>query len=300
MNKKIDKFLLGLLWLLAATLGICFWFNTKYGFDIFSKSHWQHLAYMQASQNPVQTEFYISLIVSVFITVFVLHILVRPKLRKFQVKNTLPQSSHVYIPKKNAPTPQRPMAAAKPAPQSIQPDTQSGTFTRPARLNIPQQSFHPPRSTYVAPPVATTMHQPPTPKQDYQELESIFTAAGYTITKKPNVPNNPVALVAIGAYEKLWIGGVGISIQQMQTVIDKLQQIFADTLDEIMIDVTGFIVSPTRTPNDTNTNILLFKSVHDLQQYVFAHRNQPDATDEESIRAFETYINTVMDYIGKI
>ena len=107
-------------------------------------------------------------------------------------------------------------------------------------------------------------------------------------------------MVAIGSGEKLWIGGVGISVQQMQTTINKLQQIFSDTLDEIIIDLSGFIVSPNRSDNTPAGNILTFNTVQELYQYMSAHKNPTTDTDPESIRAFETYINTVMDYIGKI
>ena len=100
--------------------------------------------------------------------------------------------------------------------------------------------------------------------------------------------------------EKLWIGGVGISVQQMQNVIGKLEQIFSDTLDEIIIDINGFIVSPNRSDNTPAGNILTFNTVQELYQYMSAHKNPTTDTDPESIRAFETYINTVMDYIGKI
>ena len=107
-------------------------------------------------------------------------------------------------------------------------------------------------------------------------------------------------MVAIGSGEKLWIGGVGISVQQMQNVIGKLEQIFSDTLDEIIIALSGFIVLPNRADNTTAGNILMFNTAPELYQYMSAHRNPTDDTDPESIRAFETYINTVMDYIGKI
>ena len=300
MNKKFDKILLSMLWLIASTLGVCFWFNTKFGFDIFARSHWQHLAYMQASQQPIQTSFYISLIVSVFIMIIVLHNLVRPRFRKIKIKQSQPQSSLIYVKKTSENKPQQ-MATSKP----VQIQTPSGPMTRPPRLNIPQNTMRPPQNTthIVAPPVQHIMAQQNTTPQTQpiiNDLKKIFTSTGYTVTKNPNIPNSPVSLVAIGASEKLWIGGVGISIQQMQNVIGKLEQIFSDTLDEIIIDINGFIVSPNRSDNTPAGNILTFNTVQELYQYMSAHKNSTEDTDPESIRAFETYINTVMDYIGKI
>lgn len=302
MNRKFDNILLGMLWLIASTLGVCFWFNTKFGFDIFSRSHWQHLAYMQASQQPIQTSFYISLVVSVFIMIIVLHNLIRPRFRKIKFKQNQPQSSMIYVQKtsetKNQ-QPQQQMAVNKPA--QIQPS--SGPMTRPPRLNIPQNTMWPSQNTahIVAPPMQPARQQNPQSMQPIiNDLKKIFTSTGYTVTKNPTAPNTPISLVAIGSGEKLWIGGVGISVQQMQTTINKLQQIFSDTLDEIIIDLSGFIVSPNRSDNTPAGNILMFNTVQELYQYMSAHKNPTTDTDPESIRAFETYINTVMDYIGKI
>jgi hypothetical protein len=301
MNKKFDKILLGMLWLIASTLGVCFWFNTKFGFDIFSRSHWQHLAYMQASQQPIQTSFYISLIVSVFIMIIVLHNLIRPRFRKIKFKQNQPQSSMIYVQKtsETKQQPQQQMAVNKPA--QIQPS--SGPMTRPPRLNIPQNTMRPPQNTahIVAPPMQPARQQNPQSMQPIiNDLKRIFTSTGYTVTKNPTAPNTPISLVAIGSGEKLWIGGVGISVQQMQKTINKLQQIFSDTLDEIIIDLSGFIVSPNRSDNTPAGNILMFNTVQELYQYMSTHKNPTTDTDPESIRAFETYINTVMDYIGKI
>lgn len=302
MNRKFDNILLSMLWLIASTLGVCFWFNTKFGFDIFSRSHWQHLAYMQASQQPIQTSFYISLIVSVFIMIIVLHNLIRPRFRKIKFKQNQPQSSMIYVQKtsetKNQ-QPQQQMAVNKPA--QIQPS--SGPMTRPPRLNISQNTMRPPQNTahIVAPPMQPARQQNPQSMQPIiNDLKKIFTSTGYTVTKNPTAPNTHISLVAIGSGEKLWIGGVGISVQQMQTTINKLQQIFSDTLDEIIIDLSGFIVSPNRSDNTPAGNILTFNTVQELYQYMSAHKNPTEDTDPESIRAFETYINTVMDYIGKI
>lgn len=302
MNKKIDNILLGTLWLIASTLAACFWFNTKFGFDIFSRSHWQHLAYMQASQKPVQISFYLSLIIFVFIILFVLYILVHPKFRKIKITQNQPQSSMMYIHKTSeTQLPKKQSLEKKPNQEPSQPIQ----LVRPPRLNIPQNTMRPPQNTthIVAPPVQHVITQQNTTPQTQliiNDLKKIFTSTGYTITKKPTIPNNPVSLVAIGAFENLWIGGVGVSVQQMQNVINKLEQIFSDTLDEILININGFIVSPNLSDNTPAGKILTFNTTQELYLYMSAHKNLTDDTDQESIRAFETYINTVMDYIGKI
>lgn len=293
MNKKFDNILLGTLWLIAAMLGACFWFNSQFGFDIFSKSHWHHLAYMQASQQPVQTSFYISLVTIVVVTLVVLHILVRPKFRKIKIKQTQPQSSLVYV-HKTSQSSQRPQQTQNNTNSQPQKFTQYESMARPPRLNIPQATSHPQNVTYVAAPRITS------PQSGNDDLRKIFTSSGYVVTKNPNMPNSPISLVAIGSSENLWIGGVGISIQQMQTIINKLEQIFSDTLEEIMINLNSFIISPNSTNGENSGRTLIFNSTQELYQYMMNHKNISDASDQESIKAFETYINTVMDYIGKI
>ena len=85
MRDKLDNFLLATLWIFASTLGVCFWFNIRFGFNIFSSAHWHHLAYMQASQNPVSPTFYISIVISVIVVICGLYLLIRPRFRKFKI-----------------------------------------------------------------------------------------------------------------------------------------------------------------------------------------------------------------------
>ena len=56
MRNKLDNLLLGLLWILVSLLGLCFWFNIQFGFNLLSSSHWQHLSYMQATRTPITRE----------------------------------------------------------------------------------------------------------------------------------------------------------------------------------------------------------------------------------------------------
>ena len=89
MRNKFDNILLGTLWLLLSTLGACFWFNTQFGFNILSGTHWRHLAYMQVTQTQIKPLFYISMIIAVFCIVFGLYLLIRPRfcLPCFSAKN---------------------------------------------------------------------------------------------------------------------------------------------------------------------------------------------------------------------
>ncbi len=299
MRDKLDNFLLAILWLLASMLGVCFWFNIRFGFNIFSSAHWHHLAYMQAAQNPVSPLFYISMVISVIVVLSGLYLLVRPRLRKFR------------IPTRNVPT-HIPTVAQKPVAQtqhthtnnpptpsvapSATPDTttMAPTLTRPPRLNIaitPQ--------LFSAPPPQPTSATPA--QNDWPEIREIFESAGYTVKGTPRIGATQTAILAIGTGEVLWLGAVGIPTTALQSAIDTINQIFSDTLDDIIINVNGFVISAPDATAPGAPNILTFDTPNALRQYMNEHRNPPlDEDDNGNFDAFSAYISTVIDYIGKI
>ena len=326
MREKLDNFLLSFLWIIVATLGACFWFNIRFGFNIFSGSHWRHLAYMQATQTPVHPIFYVSMIVAVVVLLGGLYILVKPRIRKIkfahkniQHTNTPPQTTPQAAIPTPTPTPApntlpavtpavtpaatqviesapasapviEPIPTPTPAPQSI--STPSPSMARPARLNIPASpAWNLPDANKATP--ATT--QP----QDWPELREIFDSAGYTTKETPRIGNVRIALLAIGADENLWIGAVGISTEAMKTATDKLHNIFIDTLEDIEIHIHGFVISATDGASPTHPEILTFDTPDALRQYMSGHTNPSLTEDErENFDAFSTYISTVVEYLG--
>ena len=78
MNKQIEHLLLSVLACISVLLGLTFWLNTQFGFNLFSSQHWHELASIQASNAPIAKSFYISMFVAVFILVFCLYIINRP------------------------------------------------------------------------------------------------------------------------------------------------------------------------------------------------------------------------------
>ena len=299
MRDKLDNFLLATLWIFASTLGVCFWFNIRFGFNIFSSAHWHHLAYMQASQNPVSPAFYISMVISVIVVICGLYMMIRPRFRKFKIpvrKTHKPspniQSQHI------APQPapiQTPTVAQTPAPTSEPapaPVSTAPTLTRPPRLNIA---------------VTPQLHSAPLPQQTIQtpsmasELREIFHGAGYTVKNNPRIGTTQTELFAIGTNEVLWIGAVGIPTTDLQRAIDTVNQIFSDTLDDIIINVNGFIISAPDANAPGAPDILTFDNIDALRQYMNEHKNPPLGEDDNgNFEAFSAYISTVIDYLGKI
>lgn len=293
MRNKFDNLLLGMLWILVSTLGLCFWFNIKFGFNLLSSSHWQHLSYMQATRTPITPIFYISLVVGVFFIIFGLYLLIRPKFRKIKLpvqdSNTTPQPSITQQ----------------------QTDNEFG-LSRPKRLTGASYTDTPEQAGFVAPtspltaPVATTpppqIQVPTTHAQadDFSEINEIFESTGYTVKRAPRIQGYQTALLAIGTNETVWMGAVGIETSTMQSMVDTVRQIFHDTLDDIEITINGFVIDAHDTSAPAPT-ILTFATTEQLRQYMQEHPNPPTDPDMvENFNAFSEYISTVIDYLGRL
>lgn len=142
MKIRIDNILLCILWLLAITLGTSFWFNTVFGFNIFSTNHWQYLAYLQAAHTPIKTGFYISMVVIVFIAIFGLYLVVRPRRRKIRLPIT--RISHDTEKKRPNPPSTQPAADTDASTLDIMPGTVQQPVHTP-KHTAPSASMRPPR-----------------------------------------------------------------------------------------------------------------------------------------------------------
>lgn len=325
MKNRIDSILLGLLWLLAVTLGASFWFNTNYGFNIFSAPHWQYLAYLQAAQMPVKTGFYISLAAAVFVAILGLYILVRPRFKKIRLP-IIKLRKHAKTDGGNAKT-QTNVVAAPPPPATATDTTQSvvvlppaqspaktnsdvatqprpmPSSARPPRLHLPTMSGShistPPAPTLTEAPIAPLAA--PIPSQDQPEIRNIFERAGYTVKKNIKIAGVPTALIAIGTNETLWIGSVGVKTSDLRRAMDYLSQVFSDTLDDIYIGINGFVISAPDAATSEFQDILMFNTTTELGKYMASHKNPPVPSDDQgNFDAYSEYIDTVINYVGKL
>ena len=302
MNRKIENILLGVLWLLGATLGTCFWFNTRFGFNLFSSAHWEYLAMQQATRAPISFWFYFSFVAATFITLFGLYLLIRPRLRKINFsKPTLhiPQQTTTSVANQQATV--QPVVTPVAEPQTTQ--SSQPTLTRPPRLNIaPSNTFAPAPQTPVA--NAPVQHTPQTAQQstqDGEKLREIFSLAHYIIKKEPRINGIQMSVLAIGTDEVLYLGATDISTQQMNYCADKLSQVFSDTLDGVEIHINPFVLRPTDSPTPSDTDILTFDTLSSVRDYMKEHTNPPlPADDDGNFDAYSDYISTVIDYIGKL
>ena len=165
-------------------------------------------------------------------------------------------------------------------------------LTRPPRLNIAVT----PQLFSVPPP-----QQVATPQNDWSEIRDIFESAGYTFKGTPRIGTITSAPIAIGTGEVLWLGAIGVPTSALGAAIDTLNQIFSDTLDNIIININGFVIDAPDAATPTTPGILTFDTPASLRQYMSEHTNPPLAEDDiENFDAFSAYISTVIDYIGKI
>jgi len=312
MKRQIDYFLLGILWLLAVTLGASFLFNIRFGFDIFALQHWGYLGQLQASNTPINTWFYIYLVLIAFILIFGLYLIARPRTRNIRLNDAVygapgnTQSTLNMVANVPAPAPHPDSPAAEPilanspipAPQSPQPPAADN---RPPRLILPTSATTSrPPVTPVAPPAPAHNPRPqafnPVPDDEFPDIENIFKAAGYTIKKPPKVGPVRPALFAIGGEETLWVGAVGISTSMLAESVAKMQKTFKDTLEDVPIKINAFVINPAAT---STGDIMAFGSADALREYMAAHPADENA-DQENFEAYSEYIDTVSEYFNKI
>lgn len=316
MRIRLDNILLCVLWLLAVTLGTCFWFNTVFGFDIFSASHWQYVASLQAAQNPIKPGFYVSMAVAIFITIFGLYLVVRPRKRRIRLpivrvsKQNSDSTSATNNNTQNVPVTPAPIAnndastldimgaEVQPAPQTPTQPTPPPT-ARPPRLVLPTLNGNFMSAHQTTTPARNIAQQQS--ESDATALREIFSGAGYTVKPNTRVNGIQTALIAIGTNETMWLGCVGVKTTDVRAIIEKFQQVFADTLDETYISVNGFAVAAPDAATSEFQDILMFNKIDEVREYMRANPNPPTPADDDGMfDAYSQYIDAVITHIGKI
>ena len=91
MKKHFEIILLDVLWLSATILFANFWFDIRFGFNIFYGAHWHYLAVQQLTHGTILPLFYISIALFVALGVSGLYLISRPRLRKIDFSADAPQ-----------------------------------------------------------------------------------------------------------------------------------------------------------------------------------------------------------------
>lgn len=298
LHERINCILLGTLWTLAIVLVLDFWLNTAYNFNMFSNAHWQFVANIQASHQPIASGFYIAIIIAICACIIGLYVLLRPRFRKIILTSPQPVV---------APTPQQAITPTNTSAESG--DTQQSTSTpivapqpklqRPPHLHIQMHNtITSPKPVQAQPMPSITKNTQKEPRYTH-EFREIFTKNGYRVLTPKTISGIPLSLIALGTNETLWIGACDISHEQMVNVILDFKAVFKETLEDIEIDINGFIINPS--DNDTVESVLDFDSVPELSDAIDENPNEPESdADKESgnMDAFAGYIETVLTYLG--
>lgn len=313
MRNFLEKFLISFLLATSVLLGLSFWLNIKYGFNIFSSQHWAFLSQLQASHTTVSYGFYVSFVVAFCIFIVGL-------IAIFTIKH----QSHIQqtpIQKQPAvqqqPVVQQQPEQTQPAPEPQQP---SAIVSRPPRLHLPKNmaqiaamaheqqkntpvqqttnnggGFTPTTSSYTQPT------QKPAQESPYNSVISdIMTNAGYLVKPNPMISGFTSNVFAIGNNEIVWIGGVDCDINTLKNAVKKLNSTFEDTLEDITIHVNPFVLDTAEVYEDDDT-VLIFHDIDELKDFMSKHPADEISEDEqESFDAYSEYIDTIIKYVRNI
>lgn len=270
MKKHFEYIFTSLLLLLSVLMGLTFWLNTFFNFDLFFPQHWKILATLQASNTPINPNFYLSFFVADAVFICGLYIIFRPKFRHF-IKKEKKQEN-------------------KPIIQQTPQNTTSELVKQPQHLILPK-NISAIRNKFEIEQQAENQ------KRDLkQQITDIFSSANFIVKKTPKISNMDTCLFAIGSDETLWVGAIDCDIQTMQTAIETLQSVFSDTLDDVEINISSFILDTKNTISE-NDSVHIFHTTEELKQFMKNNKN-PEPEDKDLFEAFDGFINGVIDYIA--
>lgn len=306
MRKFFEHVLLSILLIISVLLGMTFWLNTKFGFNLLSAKHWQELASLQATHTPIDKTFYISLGVGVFILIFGLYLIFRPRFRKLPKlvipQQPAPQIHQQPVVEQKQPAPQQTVQQTQPV-QNTQPEPEPQVsdiptavlLNRPPKLNLPKNMETLAQNNYMKqqnPAPNNSGAQQNTTVYD-QELHDIFEQNSYVVKPNLTILGLKTNLFAIGNHEVLWMGAVDCDMNKLKAAIGKLRALFEETLEDIPINIFAFILDTKNvyTPGD---DIMVFHSIEEISDFIA--KNPADNIDEDEKENFDAY----SDYIDNI
>ncbi len=328
MKKYFEIILLDALWLSATILFANFWFDIRFGFNIFYGAHWHYLAVQQLTHGTILPLFYISIALFVALGVSGLYLISRPRLRKIDFSADAPQLQ-----------PQPPESTPDAAPDATwQPathDPKHSSFPPAPILPRPPRIINPMHSFAKAPIAAPAPSAPVLETQNTDaKLAEIFKSAGYIVKQPPKIAGARLNLWAIGTDEVLymgltdshngditaaeggeskWRGANGelftSPVWKMSSAMEKVRELFLETLDsEIQITIKAFVVMNDATIANRESlekiwnafGVEVFDSADSLAESIKQNKNREIQPEEkEDFDAYSDYIETVANYFNK-
>jgi len=324
MKKTFEHFLLLVLLTVSILLGLTFWLNVNFGFNLFSAEHWNELASLQAAHTTINKDFYVSIGVAIMIFILGAHAIYRPRFRKIKIqqKQITPPEPVKAIPQitpenQNLPTPVIPEPVVQttqdvtheplvqePVEQEqlqpvIQPLPQTNiNLVRPPKLNLPKNMAQIAAVQHQA--MTTQAPQPDTSARYDDELSKIFSDNSYIVKDNPKISGIKLNLFAIGGGEIVWMGCVDCSPDTFKPAITRLQDVFDETLEDIPIHIKPFILD-TDGKYESSNNIMVFHSIEELSDFIAQNPGETISdSDREDFDAYSDYIDTVLTMLYKM
>ena len=295
MRNKLEHLFLSILLGITILLGLSFWLNTFFNFNIFQREHWNELAELQASQIPINNNFYISIGVAIFIFALGLFLIHRQGNKDKHKKESLVKTH--ALPQQTTDLKQKPEIKNVDENLVIQ-------MNRPPRLKLPSNMAQ------IAAQHQTLQGQTknqiksessPSTNPYNPMISEIFSNNGYVIKPNPTISGFIPNLFAIGTNEVVWIGGVDCDIEKMKNSVQKLNKVFQETLEDIPININSFVLDTMNRYNTNSDNILIFKTIDELKNFINEHPSvEIDDDEKENFDSYSEYIDTIIQYIKNI
>ena len=293
MKNKFEQILLSVLWGMSVLLGLTFWLNTKFGFNVFLIQHWQDLSILQAKQTPISNGFYLSFCVAIFVFLVGIYIILGTHKTTKTIK-TVTTTTTI--------TTKETLPAQEQVPEQIpyQAPVPDIRMSRPPKLNLPSNM-----AQIAANHHATKQSQQNIPSVDNtkmydSELADIFTNNAYLVKPDVVISGFKTNLFAIGNNEVVWVGAVNCDLNQFKQKIEKLKNTFKETLEDIPITVYSFVLDIMHKydSNQSESNLFIFHSIDELKQFISqAQGADIQESDQENFDAYSEYIDTIIKYI---
>ena len=295
MRNKFEHVLLSVLFGIAVLLGLTFWLNIVYGFNLFSAEHWDELARLQAEHIPVSNGFYVSIVVAILIFIFGLlslyisEIVHKRRMEIIKTSADLLETAPMLPEQQNNKKEQEEKIAMEPPRMPL-------NLSQPPKLNLPSNMA----SVLQQRHESIQQKQEEAPTRYDSLLAQVFQSKGYVIKPNPVISRFTPNLFAIAPNEIVWIGAVDRDIDTLQNAVNKLESIFTETLEDIKININAFIID-TKNTQPTSDSIFIFKSIDELKTFVSelppAWPKDMSNTDQDNFDAYSEYIDTIIQYV---
>ena len=288
MKKHLGQVLASILLGTSILLGLSFWLNVRFSFNMLNATHWNELSKLQAAHIPINKLFYVSLGIAIFIFISGSYLIFRPRFRNiFKSNKAVSTYQPIQIKKAEKEPPQTPQSTM--------------FFQQPPKLHLPKNVAEITTQKHMQQRTSSNLQiniQQPTIYD--AKLSEIFNNAGYIVKPNLTITGFTTNLFAIGTGELLWFGAVDCDKDKFQNAVNKLKSIFTETLEDIEITVSAFILDTKHLYESTNET-LVFHSMDELKEFINNNPNpKTDGTDRENFDAYSDYIDTIIQYAKNV